>query len=119
VLPRQRQLGVVGQVIWELGANVNGSKVCYLGASIALGLFPEIFPSWVYLRKTFEKGLKKIKKTVRSSTAQIVEMDIGILDSDCTGGGRRRPKLIASVENSHALVRTHASGSRGRRPRWK
>jgi hypothetical protein len=34
VLPRQRQLGVVGQVAWGLGANVNGAKLCYLGASM-------------------------------------------------------------------------------------
>jgi hypothetical protein len=32
VLLRQRQLGVVDQVTWGLGANVNGAKLCYLGA---------------------------------------------------------------------------------------
>jgi hypothetical protein len=34
VLPRQRQLSVVGQVAWGLGANVNGVKLCYLGVSV-------------------------------------------------------------------------------------
>jgi hypothetical protein len=34
VLPRQRQLGVVSQVAWGLGANANGVKLCYLGASV-------------------------------------------------------------------------------------
>jgi hypothetical protein len=49
--PRQRQLGVVGQVAWGLGANVNGAKLC-------LGLFSEIFPSGTYLIKSFEKMAK-------------------------------------------------------------
>jgi hypothetical protein len=34
VLPRQRQFGVVSQVAWGLGANTNGAKLCYLGASV-------------------------------------------------------------------------------------
>jgi hypothetical protein len=34
VLTRQRQLGVVSQVAWGLGANVNGAKLYYLGASV-------------------------------------------------------------------------------------
>jgi hypothetical protein len=66
VLPRQRQLGVVGQVAWGLGANVNGAKLCYLDAQRgwrqALGPFFKIFPSGAYLRKSFEKRAKKTKK---------------------------------------------------------
>jgi hypothetical protein len=47
VLPRQRQLSVVGQVAWGLGANVNGAKLCYLGASVD-GAKP-----WVHFLKSF------------------------------------------------------------------
>jgi hypothetical protein len=32
--PHHRQLGVIGQVAWGLGANANGAKLCYLGASV-------------------------------------------------------------------------------------
>jgi hypothetical protein len=50
VLPRQRQLGVVGQVTWGLGANVNGAKLCYLGASVD-GAKPR-----VHFLKSFRQG---------------------------------------------------------------
>jgi hypothetical protein len=50
VLPRQRQLGVVGQVAWGLGANVNGAKLCYLGASVD-GAKPR-----VHFLKSFRQG---------------------------------------------------------------
>jgi hypothetical protein len=32
--PHHRQLGVIGQVAWGLGANANGAKLCYLGTSV-------------------------------------------------------------------------------------
>jgi hypothetical protein len=47
VLPRQRQLSVVGQVAWGLGANVNGAKLCYLGASV------DDAKPWVNFLKSF------------------------------------------------------------------
>jgi hypothetical protein len=66
VLPRQRQLGVIGQVAWGLDANVNGAKLCYLDASVD-GAKPR-----VYFLKSFrqrriwenlsKKGLKSKKK---------------------------------------------------------
>jgi hypothetical protein len=49
VLPRQRQLSVVGQVVWGLGANVNGAKLCYLGASV------DDTKLWVYFLKSFRQ----------------------------------------------------------------
>jgi hypothetical protein len=64
--PRHRQLGVIGQVAWGLGANANGAKLCYLGASVddakSWVHFLKIFPSGVYLRESFEKRLKKTKQ---------------------------------------------------------
>jgi hypothetical protein len=50
VLPCQRQLGVVGQVTWGLGANVNGAKLCYLGVSV------DDAKPWVYFLKSFHQG---------------------------------------------------------------
>jgi hypothetical protein len=50
VLPRQRQLGVVGQVAWGLGANVNGAKLCYFDVSMD-GTKP-----WVHFLKSFRQG---------------------------------------------------------------
>jgi hypothetical protein len=50
VLPRQRQLSVVGQAAWGLDANVNGAKLCYLGASVD-GVKP-----WVHFLKSFRQG---------------------------------------------------------------
>jgi hypothetical protein len=50
VLPCQRQLGVVGQVAWGLGANVNGVKLCYLGASV------DDVKLWVHFLKSFRQG---------------------------------------------------------------
>jgi hypothetical protein len=50
VLPRQRQLGVVGQVAWGLDANVNNTKLCYLGVSMD-GAKP-----WVHFLKSFRQG---------------------------------------------------------------
>jgi hypothetical protein len=47
--PSQRQLGVVDQVAWGLGANVNGAKLCYLGANVD-GVKP-----WVYFLKSFRQ----------------------------------------------------------------
>jgi hypothetical protein len=49
VLPCQRQLGVVGQVAWGLGANVNGAKLCYLGVSV------DDAKPWVYFLKFFHQ----------------------------------------------------------------
>jgi hypothetical protein len=49
VLPRQSQLSVVGQVAWGLGVNVNGAKLCYLGASVD-GVKP-----WVHFLKSFRQ----------------------------------------------------------------
>jgi hypothetical protein len=46
-LPRHRQLGVVGQVAWRLGANANSAKLCYLGASV------DDAKLWVYFLKSF------------------------------------------------------------------
>jgi hypothetical protein len=48
-LPRQRQLGVVGQVAWGFGVIVNGTKLCYLGASVD-GAKP-----WVHFLKSFRQ----------------------------------------------------------------
>jgi hypothetical protein len=68
-LPRHRQLGVVSQVAWELGASANGVKLCYLGANVdgakTLSLFFKIFPPKTYLRESFEKRVKNKKKTTR------------------------------------------------------
>jgi hypothetical protein len=50
VLPRQRQLSVVGQVAWGLGANVNGVKLCYLGATV------DGAKTWVHFLKSFHQG---------------------------------------------------------------
>jgi hypothetical protein len=50
VLTRQRQLNVVGQVAWGLGANVNGAKLCYLGTNVD-GAKP-----WVHFLKYFRQG---------------------------------------------------------------
>jgi hypothetical protein len=49
-LPRHRQLSVIGQVAWGLGVNANGTKLCYLGASVD-GAKP-----WVYFLKSFRQG---------------------------------------------------------------
>jgi hypothetical protein len=49
-LPRHRQLSIIGQVAWGLGANANGAKLCYLGASVD-GAKP-----WVYFLKSFRQG---------------------------------------------------------------
>jgi hypothetical protein len=50
VLPRQRQLDIVGQVAWGLGANANGAKLYYLGASV------DSAKPWVYFSKSFRQG---------------------------------------------------------------
>jgi hypothetical protein len=50
VLPRQRQLGVVGQVAWGLGANVNSAKLCYLGVSV------DDAKPWIHFLKSFHQG---------------------------------------------------------------
>jgi hypothetical protein len=50
VLPYQRQLDVVGQVAWGLGANVNSAKLCYLGGSVD-GAKPT-----VHFLKSFRQG---------------------------------------------------------------
>jgi hypothetical protein len=50
VLPRQRQLGVVGQVAWGLGANVNGAELCYLGVSV------DDTKPWIHFLKSFRQG---------------------------------------------------------------
>jgi hypothetical protein len=47
-LPRHSQLGVVGQMVWGLGANANDTKLCYLGASF--GAKP-----WVHFLKSFRQ----------------------------------------------------------------
>jgi hypothetical protein len=49
VLLRQRQFGVVDQLAWGLGANVNGAKLCYLGASV------DDAKPWVYFLKSFRQ----------------------------------------------------------------
>jgi hypothetical protein len=49
VLSRQRQLDVVDQVAWGLGANVNGAKLCYHGASV------DSAKPWVYFLKSFRQ----------------------------------------------------------------
>jgi hypothetical protein len=49
VLPHQRQLGVVGQVVWGLGANVNGAKLCYLGVSV------DGAKLWIHFLKSFRQ----------------------------------------------------------------
>jgi hypothetical protein len=48
--PCHRQLGVVGQVAWGLGANANDAKLCYLGASV------DDVKSWIYFLKSFCQG---------------------------------------------------------------
>jgi hypothetical protein len=47
--PRHRQLGVIGQVTWGLGANANGVKLCYLGASV------DDAKPWVHFLKSFHQ----------------------------------------------------------------
>jgi hypothetical protein len=44
-----RQLSVIGQVAWGLGANVNGTKLCYLDASV------DDAKPWVHFLKSFRQ----------------------------------------------------------------
>jgi hypothetical protein len=49
-LLRHRQLSVIGQVVWGLGANANGAKLCYLGVSV------DGAKLWVHFLKSFHQG---------------------------------------------------------------
>jgi hypothetical protein len=69
VLPRQRQLDVVGQVAWWLDANVNDVKLCYLGASV------DDVKSWVHFLKSFRQStFEKIfgKKSLKNQQVLLV-----------------------------------------------
>jgi hypothetical protein len=54
-LPRHRQLDVVSQVAWRLGANANGAKLCYFGASVN-GASVNDAKCWIHF---LNKGAKK------------------------------------------------------------